>query len=204
MIPPLTVITDWSLGQDELLARLRDALAVSPRIAVQHRHPEATGRDFWREAEVLAELAGRNQNPLFINGRLDVALLLDAHLHLGSRAMAARDARAHLGPARRISVAVHGAREAENAAGADFALVSPVFPPRSKRDARAPLGADGFARLAAALPCPAVALGGIAPEHEDLPRLEGAAGFAVIGAVLHAACPAEAAAKLLAVTRPTS
>ena len=88
---------------------------------------------------------------------------------------------------------MHNEEEAARAAGADLALVSPVFETSSKPGA-VPLGPDGFARLAKALPCPAYALGGITAAR--LAQLPAAAGAAVISSVLHADDPAAALADL--------
>ncbi|WP_223753800.1 thiamine phosphate synthase [Myxococcus sp. RHSTA-1-4] len=196
-LPRLVVITDWRLPPGRLLGALARALEAGPEVAVQHRHPEATGRRFLEEARLLADLCRERGNPLFINGRLDVALLLGAHLHLPAQGAAPEDVRPHLPSGRLISAAVHDMEEARAASGADLALVSPVFAPGSKPgDTRAQLGPDGFQALAAALPCPALALGGITPERAG--DVRGAAGFAVISAVLEAEDPAAAARALLA------
>ena len=181
-LPRLIVITDWSLP--DLLERLARALAAGPGIAVQHRHPEATARRFFDEAALLAALCHRHSAPLFINRRLDVALALNAWLHLPAYALLPADV---AGRVERISVAVHSAEEAARAHGADLALVSPVF---GKGEAR-PLGLEGFRQLASRLPCPAYALGAVTAP------VPGAHGHAVISAVLRADDPRAAAAKLL-------
>lgn len=195
MTPRVLVITDWRLPRERLLAALERALEVGPQVAVQHRHPEAPVRQFLEEARLLAGLCQARGNPLFVNGRLDVALLVGAHLHLPATGLTPEDVRPHLPPGRQVSVAVHDEQEARRAQGADLALVSPVFSPGSKpEDTRPTLGPEGFRKLAAALPCPALALGGLTPERASL--LPGAAGFAVISAVLEAEDP-EAAARAL-------
>ncbi|MBL8957200.1 MAG: thiamine phosphate synthase [Myxococcaceae bacterium] len=180
MAVELILITDWSLP--DLLDRLAAALTAGPGIAIQHRHPEATGRQFFDEAVKLRERFP--STPLFVNRRLDVALALGAWLHLPAYGLWPEDVR---GRVERVSVAVHSLEEAARAGGADLALVSPVF---VKGDA-VPLGVDGFQRIAAALPCPAFALGGVTA------RVPGAAGHAVISSVLRAADPAAAAKVML-------
>jgi thiamine-phosphate pyrophosphorylase len=195
-LPRLIVITDWRLPRARLLAALERALEAGPEVAVQHRHPEAPTRVFLEEARLLAELCRPHGNPLFVNGRLEVALLVGAHLHLPARSLTVEDVRPVLPPGRWVSAAVHDADEAQLARGADLALVSPVYAPGSKPgDTRPPLGPLGFQTLAAALSCPALALGGITPERAaQLPR---AHGFAVISAVLEADDPAAVARALL-------
>ncbi len=85
--------------------------------------------------------------------------------------------------------------EAAAAAGADFALLSPVFPTRS-HPGIPHLGADRFHAMAKDSPVPVVALGGVSVENRH--RLAGY-GIAVISALLDAGDP-EAAAKRLART----
>jgi thiamine-phosphate pyrophosphorylase len=200
--PRLIVITDWRLPRDRLLDALERTLAMGPEVAVQHRHPEAPARVFLEEARLLAALCRTRGNPLFINGRLEVALLVGAHLHLPARGLTAKNVRPYLPAGRWVSIAVHDAEEARLAHGADLALVSPVYAPGSKPgDARPPLGPEGFQALAAALPCPALALGGVTPERAA--QLTGAHGFAVISAVLEAEDPAAVARGLLRAATPS-
>lgn len=196
-LPALIVVTDWSLGREVLLERVEAALSASPRVAVQHRHPEATGRDFLEEARLLRARCDRHGNGLFVNGRLDVALRVDAHLHLPADAYPPEEARRLLPEGRLISAAAHDVAEARRAAGADLLLVSPVFPAGSKpEDTRPPLGVDGFEAIASAVDVPAYALGGITPARAA--TLPGARGFAVISAVLRAADPRLETIRLLA------
>ncbi len=164
---------------------------------MQHRHPEALTRPFLAEARLLATLCARHNNPLFINGRLDVALLVGAHLHLPVEAPTPADVRPQLPPGRWVSAAVHDEAQLQRAQGADLLLVSPVFPPGSKpEDSRPTLGPEGYARLGALAVCPAFALGGI--RLERLAGLGRVAGVAVQSAVLDAADPGAAASALLA------
>jgi thiamine-phosphate pyrophosphorylase len=195
-LPRLIVITDWSLPREALLERLDQALSAGPEVAVQHRHPGAPIRAFLEEARALRGLCARRGNALFVNGRPDVALLVDAHLHLPAGGVRPSEARPLLPEGRWISAAVHDEAEARDAEGADLALVSPVFAPGSKpEDTRAPLGPEGFGALARRLSCPAYALGGI--DAERARRVNGAAGAACITPVLHAADPRQAAEALL-------
>lgn len=192
----LIIITDWALGPERLLGQLEAALKAGPGVAVQHRHPGVSDRTFFDEARQLAELCRKADAPLFINSRLDVALALDAHLHCTSTSLTPREVRRLL-PDRWISCAVHSTGDLVD--GADLALVSPVFRPGSKpTDSRAPLGVEGYTRLARALPCPAFALGGLEPANVASVR---APGVAVISAVLRALDPAAAVRALLEATQ---
>lgn len=197
----LLVITDWALP--DCVARVQAALRAGPGIAVQHRHPGATDRDFYEEGLRLREVCG--DAPLFVNGRLDVALALDAHLHLNERALRAREVRSLL-PGKLISAACHPASphpdplpHGGEGDGVDLWLVSPVFKPNSKRDERAPLGPAGFHAFAERVSTPCFALGGITAER--VATLAPVVGVAVIGEVMHAASPAHAAEALLRALR---
>ena len=183
----LLLITDWSRA--DCVEQVRSALQAGPGIAVQHRHPGATDRQFYEEGLRLKDACG--SAPLFINGRLDLALALDAHLHLTDRSLLASDVRPHLGD-RWLSAACHPPTTGQDV---DLLLVSPVFDPISKPPERAPLGVDAFHSFARATPAPCFALGGITLAR--LALLRPVAGVAVIGEVMHAASPAHAAEALL-------
>src|SRR5256886_2228962 len=79
--------------------------------------------------------------------------------------------------------------------GADYWSVGPCFATGNKPDAGAPLGAEGFARLARLAPAgtPVIAIGGISAANAAAVARAGAAGIAVIGAVWGASDPAAAA-----------
>ncbi|MGC4875339.1 thiamine phosphate synthase, partial [Micromonospora sp. DT43] len=79
----------------------------------------------------------------------------------------------------------------------DYATLSPVFPSRSKPGYGPPLRPDGLASLIRRSPVPVLALGGIeAPHHVTACVGAGAAGVAVLGAIMRAENPTETAAEL--------
>ena len=94
-----------------------------------------------------------------------------------------------------LSASCHDAASlaAASEAGADFVLLSPVFPTASHPGEPA-LGIEAFRQLASQTRVPVVALGGINPENRS--QLQGF-GVAAIGAILQAADPRLAAQKLL-------
>jgi thiamine-phosphate pyrophosphorylase len=193
----LLVVTDWSLGETRLLRALEQVCALGVEVGVQHRHPEAPTRAFLQEARALASLCARYKNPLFVNGRLDVALLVGAHLHLPVDGPTPAEVRPHLPEWNMLSAAAHNQAELARVAGADWVLLSPVFRPFSKpTDTRPTLGPEGYTRLRARATCPTLALGGIDPD--TLPLLGPVDGVAVQGAVLAAPDPASVARALLA------
>src|SRR4051794_33524751 len=89
-LPLVIVITDFQLGP-KLWDGLEAALEVDARLAVQLRHPRADGRTLFEAARRLQVLCAKRGNALFINGRLDVALAVGAHLHLPSHGFSVTD-----------------------------------------------------------------------------------------------------------------
>lgn len=184
----LIVITDWS--RPDCLERATAAARVSPEVAIQHRQHGAPREVFVENARRLRDACPT----LFINSDAELALALGAGLHLPAHLELAFE-----GP---VTKAVHaenpspvgrGPREA-GGEGRTF-LLSPVFNPLSKPHERPELGVVEFHRIAATLPGPVFALGGLTPER--IAALQPLAGAAVIGAVMHAPDAARATEALL-------
>ena len=131
-LPRLIVITDWTLPGDAHRAALEAVAALGPEVCIQHRDAGAALRGFLERARWLAELTARTGAQLAINGRLDVALLLDAHLHLPVDGPRPAEVRPFLPAGRWISAAVHSEEELAESTGCDAVLLSPVFAPGSE------------------------------------------------------------------------
>ena len=109
------------------------------------------------------------------------------HLPTGGNPAAAR---ARLAEAL-IGVSAHSPAEAAAAfaAGADYVTASPVFATASKPGYGPVLDAGGLASIVAAAPGPVVALGGIGARNAAACLAAGAAGVAVMGAIMRAGDP---------------
>lgn len=84
----------------------------------------------------------------------------------------------------------------------DYVTLSPVFPTLSKPGYGPPLHPTGLARLVRRVPVPVLALGGVdTPERAARCVAAGAAGVAVMGAVMRAADPARTVRDLTAAIR---
>ena len=175
---------------------LEAVAALGPEVCIQHRDPGAPVRAFLERARWLAGRHRSTGAQLAINGRLDVALLVDAHLHLPVDGPRPCEVRPFLPAGRWITAAVHSDAELALAEACDAVLLSPVF--RSKPgDSRPPLGPEGFERMArCAAPLPCFALGGMTPER--LGVLDDCHGAAVQSHVLRATDPAAVARAFLA------
>ncbi|MER7331281.1 MULTISPECIES: thiamine phosphate synthase [unclassified Micromonospora] len=85
----------------------------------------------------------------------------------------------------------------------DYATLSPVYPTRTKPGYGPPLRPGGLRELAEASPVPILALGGVeTAEQVHACVTAGSVGVAVLGAIMRADDPEEAAATLTAAVRP--
>jgi thiamine biosynthesis protein ThiS len=132
---------------------------------------------------------------LQINGPVTEALSARTGIHLRERDPIPSDARRVLGSAALIGRSVHSPEEAAKSAGMDYLLAGHVYPSASK-PGRESLGLARFAEIAAAAPCPVLAIGGITPERVSEVIRAGAHGAAVIGAIAEADDPRAAAIAL--------
>jgi thiamine-phosphate pyrophosphorylase len=133
----------------------------------------------------------------------DAALAADlgadgVHLPGGSSAAAIAEARRYL-PTGCIGVSAHTPDEVARAAraGADYTTLSPIFPTPSKPGYGPALGREALA-IAAGFGIPVIALGGITVGRVDACRAAGAAGVAVMGALMRGPDPESEARAYLA------
>jgi len=207
----LYLITDRKLaGERGVVATIDTALqaaaelAPQPPIAVQLREKDLDGRALMQLAIELGQVCRRYKVPLLVNGRVDVALAAGADgVHLPSDGISPDDARKLLGPSKLIGVSTHTAAEITRAEalGADFAVFGPVFAPISKGSYAAPCGREGLAAASRVASIPVFALGGITPARIAELGDTGAAGVAVIGAIIGAKDPVQATLELMKALR---
>lgn len=169
---------------------------------VQARLKDATARDLLTLARALVSAL---PVPVIVNDRVDVALAAGAAgAHLGQEDPPLDRLRPHVPGGFLLGLSVGSAAEAERGSrwSADYWSVGPCFATGTKADAGAPLGPEGFARLARVAPpgTPVIGIGGITAQNAGSLVRAGAAGVAVIGAVWggNATDPAVAARALRA------
>lgn len=93
----------------------------------------------------------------------------------------------------------HDAAELARLTTEDYVTLSPVWPTETKPGHGPPLHPDGLARLIGRSPVPVLALGGVTtPARVSAAVAAGAAGVAVLGAIMRAGDPAETAVTLTA------
>jgi thiamine-phosphate pyrophosphorylase len=154
---------------------------------VQLREKGASGREFYETARELRSLTRRLAVPLVINDRLDIALAIGAEgLHIGQSDLPLKTARRLAGRGMFIGVSAGSVEEALAAErdGADYLGAGTVYPTGSKADTGEAIGIPGLAAICAAVRIPVVAIGGITEENAGEALAAGAAGIAVISAIL--------------------
>lgn len=130
-----------------------------------------------------AATAGRGVR-LLIGLDAELASRLDADgVHLPERAMAEAAALRRRCPEWLLTSAWHGGPLAQDAAGLDALVLSPVFPAGGVSAGKPALGVEAFRKRADAAPCPVYALGGINADRGNELHKSGACGIAGIDAV---------------------
>ena len=198
----LIVVTDpdctpgWSV-MDVVRAALRGGAP-----AIQLRGKSMAARDLAELARAVSAETRKAGALLFVNDRVDVALAAGADgAHVGESDLPLPAARRIAPPGFLLGMSADTPEAARRAAsaGADYVGVGPVYATGSKADAGAPVGAERIAEVAAAVPVPVVGIGGIAAETAGRVVGAGAAGVAVISAIVRAPDPEGATRRLMAV-----
>ncbi len=200
----LYVVTDRPLARGRPLEQVVEAALRGGATVIQLREKEATTREFIALGQRLRELCRAYHVPLIINDRVDVALAIEAEgVHVGQDDMPVALARRLLGPDKIVGATASTPEEARQAEadGADYLGCNAVFYTPTKTDTGTPLGVEGFRRLVQAVSIPVVAIGGIKASNAAELIRAGAAGVAVVSAVMAADDPEAAARELCQVVR---
>ena len=185
MLPRFYPILDTELLARYALSAQEAAealLSVGARI-LQFRHKSDFDRQTFSTAERVAELCRRSNATFVVNDRADIALLLDAALHVGQDDLAPADARKVIGGARTLGFSTHNERQllASKDEPIDYVAIGPIFTTGSKRNPDPVVGIDELRRLRVLAGRPLVAIGGIT-RHNALEVMNaGADSVAVVG-----------------------
>jgi thiamine-phosphate pyrophosphorylase len=196
-VPPLVLVTDRRAARDGALVPAVRAALDAGLPAVQLREKDLSGRALFALAEELRALTAAAGALLVVNDRADIACAVGADgVHLPGGGLPVDVARRVLPAGALVGVSTHAPGEA---AGADYAFFGPVWDTPSKAAIGPPQGPEALRRaVAAAGGVPVLAIGGVTPARVDEARAAGAAGVAVIAAILGAADPGAATRALLA------
>lgn len=181
-----------------LLSVLEQALQGGIK-AIQLREKDLEGRELLALAKRVKTLCDRYGARLFINDRVDVAMVTGCDVHLTANSMPVDVVRGLVGPETRLGVSTHALAEAEAAArsGADFVLFGPVYATPSKIQYGDPQGVAALRTIIAQISIPVFGIGGI--NLQRIPELhsQGVQRIALISGILKAPDPRAAAHDLL-------
>jgi thiamine-phosphate pyrophosphorylase len=176
-----------------------EAALIGGVTAVQLREKGATDREILATAERVRELCLEHGAAFFLNDRLDLALAAQADgIHLGVDDLPIPAARRIAGPELTIGFSPEsdlGARSAR-IEGGSYLGVGPIYGTKSKSDAGPAIGLNVLKRRIEVSGLPVIGIGGISAENASSVIGAGAAGVAVMSAILMASDP-QAAARAL-------
>ena len=169
------------------------AMLAGGALILQFRHKGHFSRRVFEHAEAVADLC-RSAGALYVvDDRADMAVLLDAGLHLGQDDLSPRDARRVIGPDRPLGFSTHDEAQLRAAAAepADYVALGPVFSTASKEKPDSVIGVEELRRLRGIETRPLVAIGGITRANALGVLDAGADSVAVIGDLIPAECTIE-------------
>ena len=185
----LYVITDEALAPGRSHLDITRAAVVGGARIVQLRDKSRDTGELVRLTRELLAITRPAGASLIVNDRVDVALAAGADgVHLGTSDMAVADARRLLGPLPLVGYSPETAQQARASArdGADYLGVGDLYGTATKPDAGEPVGLGHLTALGAASGLPVVGIGGITRERIPAVLAAGAAGVAVVSAVVRA------------------
>ncbi|GEM08934.1 thiamine-phosphate diphosphorylase / hydroxyethylthiazole kinase [Rhodotorula toruloides] len=153
---------------DYYLSHLEEALKGGVTV-VQVREKDVDGKEFLEVAKRVKEVCDKYDVPLFINDRVDIALALRCHCHVGQTDLPARLVRQLLGPDALIGVSVNTPEEMQvvmDEGVVDYVGVGPCFGTQTKKNLNPILGPRGARAVLETLgesKIKAVIIGGITP-----------------------------------------
>lgn len=140
------------------------------------------------EGRKVQALCRKYQVPFLVDDNVEAVRILGADgVHLGQEDEAIEKARSVLGPDAIIGISAHNLEEARKAqaSGADYLGVGALYPTGSKKDASL-LPSRMLTKIVQAVQIPVVGIGGIQEAQIDQVLDQGAAGCAMISAILGA------------------
>lgn len=197
----LYLVADVNYAMGRALVSVVEEAVRGGATMVQLRAKGLETREFLELATRMASALKRRSIPLIINDRMDIALACRADgVHLGQDDMPPDMARKLLGKSRIIGVSVNTLKEAREAErlGADYVGLGPIYPTSTKDTDLPVLGPEGIRRIRKKIGIPIVAIGGINAGNAADVMKAGAAGVAVVSAILGSPDACKAAADLKA------
>jgi thiamine-phosphate pyrophosphorylase len=179
------VITDRKLlPEGKFLDGVESALKGGVR-AIQLREKDLSPAEMLDLGQEVRRLTEKYQARLFINDRVDVALMVGADgVHLAENSVRVDEVKNRF-PQLFAGVSTHSLESAKKAeaGGADFITFSPIFDTPSKREFGPPQGLDRLKEVTEEVQIPVLALGGIKRPNVASVKGAGAYGIALISGI---------------------
>jgi thiamine-phosphate pyrophosphorylase len=172
--------------------------------AIQFREKKMDTGEMIRVCEIIQTMCRQHGAIFIVNDRIDVALAMDADgVHIGQKDMPATIARRLIGPHKILGVSASDGEKAKKAEvdSADYVGTGMIFHAGIKKDVGVAKGLALLREVSRAVKVPVVAIGGIDCNNAASCIEAGAAGCAVITAVIGAEDVKQAAANLAQVIR---
>ncbi len=153
---------------------------------LQIRHKGHWSRSTFDAARAVARLCREAGATFIVNDRADLAMLLDAGVHIGQDDLAPRDVRKLIGPDPVLGYSSHNLDQLCAAGGepVDYVAFGPVFRTATKQNPDPVVGVDEIRRCRPLLEKPLVAIGGITLDNARSVLDAGADSLAVIAGLL--------------------
>jgi thiamine-phosphate pyrophosphorylase len=157
---------------------------------LQFRQKGHWSRAVFEQAERIACLCQQHRALFIVNDRADMAMLLQAGLHLGQDDLPPRDARRLLGSDAVLGYSTHNAEQLAAAAAepVTYMALGPIFATGSKHNPDPVVGIRQLRSWRALTDRPLVAIGGITRENVVSVLEAGADAVAVISDLLPGEC----------------
>jgi thiamine-phosphate diphosphorylase len=195
----LYLVTDANLSRGRSHLEVVQAAILGGVTVVQYREKQASTRRMIDEAWELRDLCRGHGVPFIVNDRVDVALAVEADgVHVGQDDMPASLARRLIGHDKILGVSAENVEQAlaAQAEGADYIGASPIFATPTKPDAPQPIGVAVLLQMVRACSLPIIAIGGLNATNAGSMIRAGAAGVAVVSAIVSAEDVQAAASEL--------
>ncbi|GAA3296184.1 thiamine phosphate synthase [Dactylosporangium vinaceum] len=196
----LHLITDTRPGRDTL-AVVAAALRAGFDVVQVRPEDHVTDREAYDLTVRILAMCRELDRICLVNDRLHIALAAGADGgHVGADDLPVAAARRILGPHAILGATARNPETARQAVadGASYLGVGPAFATTTKAGLPDAIGPAGVGAVAAAVPVPIVAIGGVTAQNARQLYSAGAHAVAVVGAVSGAADPYTAAKEFLA------
>jgi thiamine-phosphate pyrophosphorylase len=150
---------------------------------LQLRHKGHYSRNLFGIAETIALRCREHGATLIVNDRADIAMLLEAGLHVGQDDLLPAEARRLIGPGRMLGFSTHTQEQFVRALAepVDYIAVGPIFATASKSNPDPVVGVELLRTVRPLTNKPLVAIGGVTRRTARDVLAAGANAVAVIG-----------------------